>query len=87
METSSRALAHLDKTSDVSTDPTIYQQNVAKIHEILKSSRPDKKEVKRLMEATFPLRREWISTEAKSVKDILDKFPSLKSKPTVDILP
>lgn len=57
-----------------------YRRNVAEIQKQWKSNNPDRKQVKTLMDVTFSLRRHWIRHEVRSVKVIVDTFPSLKSK-------
>lgn len=74
-----------DKSSEALEDEVSYKRNTERIQKLLKSKNPDRRQIKTLMELTYPLRRQWIQTEAKSVKEIMEKFPCLKSKQHVSV--
>ena len=63
-----------------------YDDNVQELHLEYELEKPHRKNVRRLMKATFPQRRIWVtSADSPTVPDVLRQFPFLNSSKYVSM--
>ena len=59
-------------------DNEVYEEHIEELHEEVTKDKPNRKQVKRLMRATYTGRRRWVENDLPRVAVVLEKFPPLR---------
>ena len=59
-------------------DNEVYEEHIEELHEEVAKDKPNRKQVKRLMRATYTGRRRWVENDLPRVAVVLEKFPPLR---------